>query len=73
MLETNRCLLCGLQETHKHIVLEKLWNFQCFVRFDVLMATTIKNAVFRDVTPCGSCKNRSVEGAYPLAHRFLSP
>jgi hypothetical protein len=28
-----------------------------FVRFEVFTAVTMKNGVFRDVTPCGSCKN----------------
>jgi hypothetical protein len=28
-----------------------------FVRFEVFTAVTMKNAVFWDVTPCGSCKN----------------
>jgi hypothetical protein len=28
------------------------------VRFEVFTAVTMKNGVFRDVTPCGSCKNR---------------
>jgi hypothetical protein len=28
------------------------------VRFEVFTAVTVKNAVFWDVTPCGSCKNR---------------
>jgi hypothetical protein len=28
-----------------------------FVRSEVFMAVTMKNAVFCDVTPCGSCKN----------------
>jgi hypothetical protein len=27
-----------------------------FVRFEVFTAVTMKNAVFWDVTPCGSCK-----------------
>jgi hypothetical protein len=27
-----------------------------YVRFEVFMAVTMKNAVFWDVTPCGSCK-----------------
>jgi hypothetical protein len=28
-----------------------------FVRFEVFTAVTMKNGVFLDVTPCGSCKN----------------
>jgi hypothetical protein len=27
------------------------------VRFEVFTAVTMKNAIFWDVTPCGSCKN----------------
>jgi hypothetical protein len=33
-----------------------------YVRFEVSMAVTMKNAVFWDVTPCGSCKNRRFGG-----------
>jgi hypothetical protein len=33
-----------------------------FVRFDVLTAVTMKNGVFWDVKPCGSCKNRRFGG-----------
>jgi hypothetical protein len=31
------------------------------VRFEVFTAVTMKNDVFWDVTPCGSCKNRVSE------------
>jgi hypothetical protein len=34
------------------------------VRFEVFTAVTMKNAVFWDVTPCGSCKNRPFGGTY---------
>jgi hypothetical protein len=30
---------------------------------------TMKNGVFWDVTPCGSCKNRRFGGAYRLHHQ----
>jgi hypothetical protein len=33
-----------------------------YERFEVFTAVTMKNAVFWDVTPCGSCKNRRFEG-----------
>jgi hypothetical protein len=33
-----------------------------YVRFEVFTAVTMKNAVFWDVTQCGSCKNRSFGG-----------
>jgi hypothetical protein len=32
------------------------------VRFEIFMAVTMKNGVFWDVTPCGSCKNRRFRG-----------
>jgi hypothetical protein len=35
-----------------------------YVRFEVFTAVTMKNGVFWDVMPCGSCI---------LVHRFLSP
>jgi hypothetical protein len=31
-----------------------------YVRFEVFTAVTMKNGVFCDVTPCGSCKNRPI-------------
>jgi hypothetical protein len=30
---------------------------QDYIEFEVFTAVTMKNAVFWDVTPCGSCKN----------------
>jgi hypothetical protein len=33
-----------------------------YVRFGVFTAVTMKNGVFWDVTPCGSCKNRRFGG-----------
>jgi hypothetical protein len=32
------------------------------VRFEVFTALTMKNGVFWDVTPCGSCENRRFGG-----------
>jgi hypothetical protein len=32
------------------------------VRFEVFTTVTMKNDVFWDVTPCGSCKDRSFGG-----------
>jgi hypothetical protein len=37
-------------------------NKEIFVRFEVFTAVTMKNGVFWDVTPCGSCKNRRFGG-----------
>jgi hypothetical protein len=39
------------------------------VRFEVFTAVTMKNGVFWDVTPCGSCKNRRFGGTYSLLHQ----
>jgi hypothetical protein len=36
------------------------------VRFEVFTALTMKNCVFWDVTPCGSCKNQRVGVTYRL-------
>jgi hypothetical protein len=33
------------------------------------MAVTMKNGVFRVVTPCGSCKNRRFGGTWRLLHQ----
>jgi hypothetical protein len=32
------------------------------VRFEVFTAVTMKNGIFWDVTPCGSCNNRRFGG-----------
>jgi hypothetical protein len=39
------------------------------VRFEVFMAVTMKNGVFWDVTPCGSCKIRRFGGPWHLLHQ----
>jgi hypothetical protein len=42
--------LCALVALH--------WTSSVNVRFEVLTAVIMKNGVFWDVVPCGSCKNR---------------
>jgi hypothetical protein len=37
-------------------------NKSIYVRFEAFMAVTMKNGVFWDVMPCGSCKNRRFGG-----------
>jgi hypothetical protein len=44
-------------------------NSGYLVRFEVFTALTMKNCVFWDVTPCGSCKNRRVGGTQRLHHQ----
>jgi hypothetical protein len=43
--------------------------FIIVVGFEVFTAVTMKNAVFWDVTPCGSCKNRRFGGTWLLLHQ----
>jgi hypothetical protein len=45
------------------------WFILYLVRFEIFMAMTMKNCVFWDVTPCGSCKNRRFGGTYGLLHQ----
>jgi hypothetical protein len=47
---------CNITNTHT-----------CCVRFEVFTTVTMKSTVFRDVTPCGSCKNRYFGGTYFFA------
>jgi hypothetical protein len=42
---------------------------QCYVRSEVYMAVTMKNAVLWDVTPCCFCKNRRFGGTWRLHHQ----
>jgi hypothetical protein len=44
---------------------KKTWIYTStppYIRFEVFMAVTMKNGVFGDVTPCGSCKNQRFGG-----------
>jgi hypothetical protein len=40
------------------------------VRFEIFTVVTKKNAIFRDVTPSGSCKKQCFRGIYHQHHRF---
>jgi hypothetical protein len=44
-------------------------NVCYYVRFEVFMAVSMKNSVFGDVTPCGSCKNPCFGGTWRLYHQ----
>jgi hypothetical protein len=37
-----------------------------YIRLEIFTAVTKKNAIFWDVTPCSSCKNRRFEGTYSI-------
>jgi hypothetical protein len=67
------CILCGLKQTFpwsirpprslsKHRSESRITG----IIFDVFRAVTMKNGVFWDVTPCGSCKNRRSGGTSRL-------
>jgi hypothetical protein len=55
------------QETH--YVSATYQSRLCYVRFEVFTAVTMKNAVFLDVMPRGSRKNRHLGGSYRLQHQ----
>jgi hypothetical protein len=39
-------------------IIDCLSNYMSCIRFEVFTAVTMKNGIFWDVMPCGSCKNR---------------
>jgi hypothetical protein len=41
----------------------------CNLRFEVFRVLTMKDAIFWDGRPCGSCKNRRSGGIYSLHHQ----
>jgi hypothetical protein len=45
------------------------WTKNGSVRFEVFPAVTMKNGVYWDVMPCGSCKNRCFGGTQRLLHQ----
>jgi hypothetical protein len=47
-------------------------NLKIYVRFEVFRAVTMKNGVFWDVTPCGSCKNRRFGGTFGISSQRAS-
>jgi hypothetical protein len=55
-VKRNNEIRTALAVTSKLLALDE-GNINC-VRFEVFKAVTMKNGVFWDVTPCGSCKNR---------------
>jgi hypothetical protein len=57
----NTLCVCGSKHAFK--------NSSKYVRFEVFMAVSMKNAVFWDVTSCGSCKNRCFGGTESHHHQ----
>jgi hypothetical protein len=45
------------------------YQIDVLVKFEVFTEVTMKNAVSWDVTPCGSYKNRRLEGIYRIHHQ----
>jgi hypothetical protein len=48
--------------------MENMWKetVVTYVRFEIFKAVIMKNAIFWDVTLCGSCKKRHFAGMYHL-------
>jgi hypothetical protein len=78
---TNNFLMCRCQPyrtVHLSVQTEKDLASTCFIRMQnkAIMTTNqlerdnyMKNGVFWDVTPCGSCKNRRFGGTWRLLHQ----
>jgi hypothetical protein len=50
------------KEANAHATPDRTAGKSIYVRFEVFKAVTMKNGIFWDVTPCGSCKNRRFGG-----------
>jgi hypothetical protein len=51
------------------VVRQRIKLSALFLRAGIFTAVTMKYAVFWNVTPCGSCKNRCFGGTYRLHHQ----
>jgi hypothetical protein len=58
-LEENQCIFLLYYLMTKSVTEQ---NMKVHVKFEVFMVVTMKNAVFWDVMPCGSCKNQRFGG-----------
>jgi hypothetical protein len=76
LLETE---MCGSCSTHSTILCRYFVALlDAVVNLEAFTAVSMKNGVFWDVTPCGSCIFAASVGCYLqlaffLVHRFLSP
>jgi predicted lipoprotein len=52
----------GVGGSHQGTTVEDIRKENLVYKIEVLKAVTMKNYVFWDVTPCGSCKNRRFGG-----------
>jgi hypothetical protein len=57
-------LYSEVRDVSEHDTMQVLANNVIPFRFEVFPAVTMKNNVFWDVTPCGSCKNRCFVGTW---------
>jgi hypothetical protein len=66
IIEISRVLLFSAFQKYSRILSKMIFcrikSAHNVVRFEVFTAVTMKNGVFWDVTPCGSCKNRRFGG-----------
>jgi hypothetical protein len=67
-IPTERPPLVGEIFQCKHAV-KKCYVRMEALRFEVFTAVIMKNSVFWDVTPCGSCKNRRFGETWRLHHQ----
>jgi hypothetical protein len=68
-LKLLKCCRKSLCPVRAHLPFETCELQKDHVRFDVFTAVTMKNALFWDVKPCGSCRNRRFGGTYRLHHQ----
>jgi hypothetical protein len=68
-LVTRKLLLSGTGLPKVLNFFETRLIYRTPVRFEVFTAVTMKNGVFWDVTPCGSCKSRRFGRTWHLLHQ----
>jgi hypothetical protein len=54
--------VCRKEALYKNSSVHIVYSLVFSVRVEVFKAVTMKNGVFWDVTPCGSCKNQRFGG-----------
>jgi hypothetical protein len=59
------CHMCKEKIKFKYVTISNVYKI-IFMGFEVLSVMTMKNAVFWDVAPCGSCKKRPFGGTCRL-------
>jgi hypothetical protein len=67
--QSRRTLLRHSGKYNIVIARQRHLNYCGFIRFEAFKEVTKNSAVFWDVMPCGSCKNRRFGGSYRLHHQ----